>query len=214
MALSKWSNVQVAIGTLGTVQVVSAITKASTGVATYVGTDPANGDYFALTSVLGMTQVNSRIFRVANVNTGGNTLELEGENTTNYDTFVSGNLQPLTFGTSLSVAAGVQVSGGDFAFLDTTTIHDTQQTQIPGLAAATAFTFDCFWDPSDAGLAALVAASNAQAQRALRLTFANSYKYLLLGYVGATLSPTGNAQEMVKTSVVFTAFGRSTTYTT
>jgi len=214
MAFSKWSNVQVAIGTLGTAVPINTLSKANPGLVEYTGTDPATGDYVALTSILGMVQVNNRIFRVGNEDTVGDDFELESEDTTLYDTFVSGNFQPVTFGTSLSVAAGVAVSGGDFAFLDTTTIHDTQQTQIPGLAAATAFTFDCFWDPSDAGLAALVAASNAQAQRALRLTFANAYKYLLLGYVGATLSPTGNAQEMVKTSVVFTAFGRSKTYTT
>lgn len=212
--ITKWSSVAVAIGTLGSDQVVSDITKASPGVATYVGTDPSNGDYFALTDVLGMTQVNNRIFRVANVNTGGNTLELEAENTSSYDTFTSGNLNPLTFGTTLSVAAGVNVSGGDFDFIDTTTIHDAVKTQIPGLAAPTVFTFDCFWDPSDTALAALVAAATAQSLRALRITFANSYKYLLLGYVGATLSPTGTAQEAVKTSVVFTAFGRPTTYTT
>lgn len=214
MSTSKWSNVAVAIGTLGTVQSVSAITKANPGVVTYVGTDPSNGDYLALTSILGMTQVNNRVFRVANVNAGANTLELEGEDTSAYDTFTSGNMQPITFGTTLSVAAGVNVTGGDFDFLDTTTIHDAVRTQIPGIASPTVFTFDNFWDPSDAALAALVAASNTQAIRALRLTFANAYKYLLLGYVGATLNPTGNAQEMVKTSAFFTAFGRAKTYTT
>lgn len=214
MAVSKWSNVAVAIGTLGSAQVVSAISKASTGVMTYVGTDPANGDYLALTDVLGMYQVNSRVFRGANVNTGSNTIELEGENTTAYDTFSSGNMQPVTFGTTLSTAVSVNASGGDFDFLDTTTIHDLVRSQIPNIANSLTYTFDCQWSPSDTALAALFAASTAQTVRALRITFSNSYKFILLGYVGCSLAPTGSAGEIVKTPVVFTAFGRPTYYTT
>ncbi len=211
---SKWSNVAVAIGTLGSGQTISAISKASTGVMTYVGSDPSNGDYLALTSVLGMYQVNNRIFRGANVNAGSNTIELEGEATTNYDTFSSGNMQPVTFGTTMSNAVSVSASGGDFDFIDTTTIHDLVRSQIPNIANPVTFSFDCFWDPSDTALAALFSASTAQSLRALRVTFANSYKFLLLGYVGCAMTPTGSAGELVKTPVVFTAFGRPTNYTT
>jgi len=214
MAVSKWTNVAVAIGTLGTEQVISGITKASPGVMTYVGTDPSNGDYLALTSVLGMHQVNNRIFRGANVNAGGNTIELESENTTAYDTFSSGNMQPVTWSTTLSTAVGVTASGGDFDFLDTTTIHDLVRSQIPNIANALTYTFDCQWSPADTALAALFSASTAQTVRALRVTFSNSYKFLLLGYVGCSLAPTGSAGEIVKTPVVFTGFGRPVTYTT
>lgn len=214
MAVSKWSNVAVAIGTLGSAQVVSGITKNNPGVSTYVGTDPSNGDYLAYTDILGMYQVNNRIFRVANVNTGANTHELEGENTTSYDTFSSGNLQPITFSTTMSTAVSVSASGGDFDFIDTTTIHDIVRTQIPNIANALTYSFDCQWSPADTALAALFAASTAQSLRALRVTFSNSYKFLLLGYVGCSLAPTGSAGELVKTPVVFTAFGRPTFYTT
>lgn len=211
---SKWSNVAVAIGTLGNVQTVSAITKASPGVATYVGADPSNGDFFALTNVLGMYELSNRIFRAANVNAGGNTVELEGENTSAYNTFSSGSLQPITFSTTLSSAVSISASGGDFDFLDTTTIHDLVRSQIPNIANALTYSFDCFWDPADAALAALFSASTIQGLRALRVTFANNYKFLLLGYVGCSLAPTGAAGELVKTPVTFTAFGRPTNYTT
>jgi hypothetical protein len=214
MAISKWTNVQVAIGTLGAAQVVSGITKASPGVATYVGTDPSNGDYFALTDVLGMYQLDARVFRVANVNSGGNTLEIEGENTTSYETFASGNLQPVTFGSTISTAVGVSAAGGDFDFLDTTTIHGLVRTQIPNIANALTYSFDMQWDPTNTGLQALFSATTLQTLRALRITFASGYKFLLLGYVGASLAPTGNAGEIVKTPAVFTAYGRPTYYTT
>lgn len=214
MAISKWSGVSVAIGTLGAEQTVSAITKAATGVASYTGTDPTLGDYFALTSVLGMHQVNNRVFRAGTVNGSGDTVELEGENTTAYDTFASGNLQPITFSTTMSTATGVTASGGDFDFLDTTTIHDLVRSQIPNQANPLSYTFDCMWDPSDSSLQALFDASTQTGIRALRITFSNAYKFLLLGYVGASMAPTGGAGELVKTPVVFTAFGRPTFYTT
>ena len=69
-------------------------------------TDPVNGDFVVLT-VVGMHQVNGRVFRVANVNGAGNTFELEGENTTAYDTFTSGTAEVITFGTTAATFTGV-----------------------------------------------------------------------------------------------------------
>ena len=210
--VSLWSNVQVAVqSAIGAAQVVSGITKANPGVATYVGTDPANGDYFYLTSQ-GMTQVDGRVFRVANVNTGGNTLELEDENTTSYDTFSSGNLYPLTFGTTLATATSVSGTGGDFDFIDTTTIHSAVKSQIPGAANPATYTFENIWDVADAGLIALKAASQLKALRAIRFTFSNGQKLVFMGYVGASLLPVGQAQDKVTTSVVITMFGAPTVY--
>jgi hypothetical protein len=203
VAVSVWSNVAVAIqSALSASQVISGVTKASTGVATYVGADPSNGDYIKISAV-GMSQIDGRIFRVANVNAGGNTLELEGENTTHYDTFSAGTFEIVTFGTTLATATGLSASGGDFEFIDTTTIHAAVRSQIPGLAS-----------PADAGLVALKAAADIKAQRAVRFTFANGQKTLFVGYVGATLLPVGNAQDKVMTPTVITMYGRPTHYAT
>lgn len=212
--VSVWSNVAVAIqSALSASQSISSISKASPGVATYVGADPNNGDYIKVTAV-GMSQVNGRIFRVANVNTGANTLELEGENTTSYDTFTSGSFEIVTFGTSLATATSLSASGGDFNFIDTTTIHDSVRSEIPGAANPAQYSFENIWDVGDAGLIALKSASELKAQRAVRFTFANAYKVLFVGYVGTTLLPVGSAQDKVTTPVVITMFGRPTYYTT
>ncbi len=212
--VTKWSGVAVAVqSALATALVVTAISKASPGVVSYTGTDPVNGDFVVLT-VVGMHQVNGRVFRVANVNGAGNTFELEGENTTAYDTFTSGTAEVITFGTTAATFTGVTASGGDFDFIDTTTIHANTRTQIPGVASAATYTFESIWDPADSALAALKAASDNQAQRAIRLTFPNGYKLVGTGYIGATLLPTGQAQDKVTTSVVMTLFGRPTLYTT
>ena len=78
---------------------ISNITNANPGVLTYTGTDPANGDWFYVTGVEGMTEINDRYVQVANVNAGANTFELKdwfGDNidTTNFSSYVfNGDLQ-------------------------------------------------------------------------------------------------------------------------
>lgn len=74
-----------------TAQAITGITKANPAVVTYSGADTyANGDRVVISGVLGMTQVNNLEFTVANVNTGANTFELSGINSTSYSTYTSG----------------------------------------------------------------------------------------------------------------------------
>jgi hypothetical protein len=75
---------------------ITAISKANPGVLTYTGTDPSNGDWMHLAGIGGMTQLNGRYVKVANVNTGANTFELTdihggaNINTSGYTTYTSG----------------------------------------------------------------------------------------------------------------------------
>ena len=101
---------------------------------------------------------------------------------------------------------------GDFDMIDKTTIHDLARSQIPGAANAIVFNMECFWDPSDAGLAALAAASDIKAKRAVRITFADGSKYLFNGYVACAMAPQGSAQDLVTTPVTITVDGRGTFY--
>lgn len=207
---TKWSNVGVAVeSALGADLTISGITKANPGVATSTAHGLSNGDYVIL-EIQGMHQLDGRVVRVANV--AANTFELEGVDTTLFDTFSSGTANEITFGTTLTTLTGLSASGGDFDFLDTTTIHDNTRKQIPGLASPSTYSFESIWDVSDAGLVALKAASDNQAKKAVKFAFANGQKMVLAGYIGATLLPTGSAQEVVKTSVVITADGKPTVY--
>lgn len=207
-----WSNVTVEMqSALSNSQTVSGITKASPGVVTYVGTDPADGDYL-LISALGMSQVNGRVFRADNTNTGSNTTELEGEATTSYGTFSSGGLQVVTFGVTLATLTALSASGGDFGFVDTTTIHQEQRTQIPGASNPVTYSFTSYWDPADAGLAALRVASRTKTQRCMKFTFSNGKIMVFNGYIGHSGAPTGNAQDKVETNVTVTMFGAPTFY--
>lgn len=74
-----------------TAQAITGITNANPAVVTYSGADTfSNGDRVWISGVAGMTQVNNTEFTVANVNTGANTFELSGINSTGYGTFTAG----------------------------------------------------------------------------------------------------------------------------
>lgn len=55
---------------------ITGISQADPGVLTYTGTDPSNGDWMYLSGIVGMTELNGRYVKVANVNAGANTFEL------------------------------------------------------------------------------------------------------------------------------------------
>ena len=115
--------------------------------------------------------------------------------------------------TSMPPSPNVNASGGDFDFIDTTTIHVNVKTQIPGLSNPATFSFENQWDVSDAGLIAMKAASDNQGQRAFRFTFGSGGQIMVFnGYVGPTLLPGGQAQGLVTTPSVITMFGSPTYY--
>jgi hypothetical protein len=211
MATAKiWSNVQVAMqSVLAAADTVTGITQANPGVVSSTAHGIANGAY-VLANIEGMKEINGRVFRVAN--TAANAFDLEGENTTTYDAFSSGNVQEITFGTSFGTVRGLTTNGGDFPFIDTTTIHDKVATQIPGIASAISYSFEHIWDVANAALIAMKLASDQKAQRAFRFTFANGAIMVFNGYCGATLIPAGNAQDLVTTQTTITMFGSPTYY--
>lgn len=79
-----------------TAQNITGITQANPAVVTYDGSDTySNGDEVYISGVVGMTQVNGKFFKVANVNTGANTFELQtvdgtNVNSTSYTAYSSG----------------------------------------------------------------------------------------------------------------------------
>lgn len=209
---SRWVNVAVAIqSALAASVAISGITKADPAVVTHAGAGPANGDYVLL-KVQGMHQLDYRVFRVANQT--ATTFELEGEDSSAYDTFSSGTFEVITFGTSITTVLNSSASGGDFSDIDVTTIHDNVQKIIPGFAQAVNYAFTHLWDVADAGLIAFKQASDNASQLAIRFTWPNGPKLLFVGYIGATLVPTGNAGDRVETPSTVRMFGRPTAYAT
>ncbi len=95
-------------------QAITAITNANPGVVTYVGADFSNGDRVLLQNIVGAigTYLNGRICKVANVNAGANTFELQdingvNINTTSYGSYTSGGeiFEEYTAATDFATAA-------------------------------------------------------------------------------------------------------------
>jgi hypothetical protein len=213
----KMTDVAIAMqSALGAAKTISGITKAAPGVVT--GThDFSNGDFVVL-SVQGMWQLNGRVFRVCNISTTVS-FQLEdisggtGISTVNFDTFSSGTANKITFGVSIISATSIEPTGGDFGFIDTTTIHTNQKTQIPGVAEPITKKFTHIWDIADAGQIAMKTASDNQAQLAFKLTYGTGGPIeVFTGYVGFTGSPSGSAQDKITSPAIITAFGPPSYY--
>lgn len=204
-----WSKANIDVQTaLGSAQAISSVTKASPPVATYVGTDPTSGDYIVIYDVLGMVEINDQVFRVANVVGGSNTLELEDVDSTNYTTFISGNMKVVTFGVSMTTVQDVNSGGGEFQFTDITTIHDALQKRIPTVASPFTMQLGCLFKPGDAAHIELEKANDTKSTRAIRVRWATGDAAAWLAYVGASGIPTGSAQQVVKTNVSFEGQGK------
>lgn len=207
-----WKNVGVSMQSVITAAVaITAITKASPAVVTATNSLSA-GDYVLLV-IQGMSQLDGRVFRVTAPS--GAAFSLEGEDSTLYDTFTAtgSTFQKVTLGTSITTATTISSSGGDFDFIDTTTIHQNVKSQIPGLPSAASYSMDNIWDVADPGLVAMKTAADNQAQRAFKFVFGTGGQIMLFnGYVGAGLLPGGTAQGLVTTKSVVTLFGRATYY--
>lgn len=207
----KWSNVAIVFqSAAAATKTVTAITKASAGVVSSTSHGYSNGDYI-LMSVQGMFQVDNKVVRVSNTATDSWTME--GVDTQLFDTFSSGTSSKLTFGNSITTATTMSSSGGDFPFIDTTTIHANVKSSVPGTPNAITYNFENIWDPADAGQVAMKVASDAQAQRAFKFTFGTGGPIMVFtGYVGFAGAPGGSAQDKVTSQAVITAFGTPTYY--
>lgn len=84
-------------------QNITNITQANPAVVTYDGADNFNnGDKVRIKDVSGMIQVNDLIFTVANVDTGANTFELSGIDSSAYGAYISGGTLEIVTETSAS----------------------------------------------------------------------------------------------------------------
>lgn len=206
-----WTKVAVDIGTLGSVQTVSAITKASPGVLTYVGADPSNGDYFLLLAT-GMREVHNRVVRVSAVNGGANTFELEALDTTLFGTFVAGTMYPITFGTTVSTLLDFTASGGEATMDDQSTIHDDIEVLAPVRFSATVYKSNSLFDAADTALIALKSASDAKASRAVRFGYSTGHKHAFYGSIGFPFVLGGSAPGKVTTPLTITSQGRASNW--
>jgi hypothetical protein len=178
MALYKGRGVRLEVATaFDAADVVSAITQADPAVISAAAHGWANGDYgYVEETGNGMAQIDGQAIRAASTTTG--TLAAEGLKTTNYGTFVSGNIYRASSWATLSNATDFIIGGGDADKLDATTLLDFIKKEEQGALAAETVNINMFADPLSAAVARLrtLALSNGgtghQANRSLfRITY-------------------------------------------
>lgn len=210
MPVRYWTNQSVQMqSAIGAAQVIDAITKASNGAVTKNAgaTLPANGAYLLLT-IAGMRQINQRVVKVSGAT--GSTFNL-GIDTTLFDTFVSGSYQVLTMNNAFTSVRDIQSSGGDPVFEDTTTIHDSDNTQAIVSSSPQTFSWTCDWEPTEATLLAANAAFVVRQSRAFRIADASGSEYLFYASVSAPLNPTVSGKKKV-TPINLSLQGPGTSY--
>lgn len=206
-----WKNVKVSMeSALAAAVTITGISNASPGVC-LTSTPPTAGTV-VLINAPGMSQIDGRLFRVGTV-VASTSFALDGEDTTLYDVFSgAASYQLDTLGTAIDSATTIQAAGGDFSFIDTTTIHANQKSSIPGLPNAVTITMDHIEDASDAGQIAMLSASRQTGQRGFKFLFPNGNFFLARGYVGFSGVPTGQAQALVVAQSVITVNTSITKY--
>lgn len=193
-------------------QVVSAISAANPGVVTYVGTDPTDNSYVALTDLVGMTQLEDALVKVANVSVGDDTFEMKNQDTTGYDTFVSGNMTPVTLGTEIKVASGMAMSGGEQEFAEYQYLNDTIKRKIPTTQTAVQVDIPCVWDPEDASMIAVRKAADTRKKTAFKIVFPSGVELLFYGYIGASGLPTASDLSSIITTNITVALATRPRY--
>ena len=210
--VTKWSNVAIAMqSALAAAKTITGITNAAPGVVSSTAHGYSNGDYVYL-EIQGMHEIDESVFRVCNVATDSFQLEDvsggTGLDTSDFSAFSSGTAKKITFGHSITTAVDMNVSGGNYADIDTTTIHANQRSSIPGLPDPTNFTFNNLWNPTNAGQVAMKNASRVQGTRAFKFTFGTGGKIMVfVGTVGFNGAPGGNAQDKVTSQAVIKSKG-------
>jgi hypothetical protein len=185
---------------LGAAKAITAISKAAPGVvlATH---DFINGDYVQL-SIVGMSELNNKVFRVCNVSTTVS-FQLEdvangsGISTIGFGTHVSGTAQKITFGTSITTASDIKNTGGDASYTDTSTIHSSQKTEEPTTTSAMRSEIVHQWDPSDPGQIAMAATAKSGVPTAFKYSYKSGKISVFLGVVSFANVPNGSSGAVV-----------------
>lgn len=216
MAITLATGTQVSIAaTYGTTFTISAITNATSAVATLSAAHGVVvGDIIEITS--GWDLLNGRLVRVSNVSTNDVTLEgIDTTSTTNYPAGSgTGSGRKVATWTSITQIQSVDTSGGDLKFADITTIVDRTEKQMPTVRSAVNLNFTVFDDPSQTWYSAANTASTNNTVIGMRLVFPNSSRLLANGYLSLQTTPKISANAPLTAQLGFSAVAAPVRYST
>ena len=189
---------------------ISGITKAAPGIISSTAHGFANGDNVLL-EIQGMVELHGYLckvvstttdtFQVADVN--GTT----GIDTTLFSTFTSGTAKKVTLGISITGVQDFNFAGGEIKVEDTTTVNDTQDTQIVVGATAQSADMTMQWDPASSAQQAMIAAFKTRANKGFKVLWPDGAFTMWYGTVGYTGAPGGGKQGVTTSPAKITMLG-------
>ena len=181
IATLKGRNVKIEIGlTTSTAKTVTAVTKASPGVATSAAHALVDGTIGFFDAVTGMVELEGMAQSVSAKTTDGFTLEKM--DTTSFTTWATGTFVPVATWGTLGVVTSVELSGGEATKLDTTTLLDVVKQEENGMLSAQSVAFGALVPAAThAAFDALEAAAVSGAYLVFRATFPNGARYIWRG---------------------------------
>jgi len=171
--------------TLGTPVAITGISKANPGIMQATAHGLAVGDLAVVDEVLGMTEMNKRVVRVAQGSPDeANSLILEGLDTSEFTAYVSGGtITKIATFHSFDNATSFNYPEPAPNRLDVTTIHDTAKKEVFGLDEAPQITMNTLAAPTSTTVAAIKAASLAKTTRVFRVTLQDGTVLIFNAYV-------------------------------
>jgi len=194
---------------------ISGITKAAPGVISSTAHGFANGDNVLL-EIQGMVELHGYLCKV--VSTATDTFQVAdvngttGIDTTLFSTFTSGTAKKVTLGTSITGVQDFNFAGGEIKVQDTTTVNDTQDTQIVVGATAQSADMTMQWDPASSAQQAMIAAFKTRANKGFKVLWPDGAFTMWYGTVGYTGAPGGGKQGVTVSPAKITMLGGLTTY--
>ncbi len=189
---------------------ISGITKAAPGVISSTAHGFANGDNVLL-EIQGMVELHGYLCKV--VSTATDTFQVAdvngttGIDTTLFSTFTSGTAKKVTLGTSITGVQDFNFAGGEIKVEDTTTVNDTQDTQIVVGATAQSADMTMQWDPASSAQQAMIAAFKTRANKGFKVLWPDGAFTMWYGTVGYTGAPGGGKQGVTTSPAKITMLG-------
>lgn len=189
---------------------ISGITKAAPGVISSTAHGFANGDNVLL-EIQGMVELHGYLCKV--VSTATDTFQVAdvngttGIDTTLFSTFTSGTAKKVTLGISITGVQDFNFAGGEIKVEDTTTVNDTQDTQIVVGATAQSADMTMQWDPASSAQQAMIAAFKTRANKGFKVLWPDGAFTMWYGTVGYTGAPGGGKQGVTTSPAKITMLG-------
>lgn len=176
---------------------VTAISNASTAVASAEGHGLANGDIVEITS--GWSRLNSRVARVANVT--ADTFELEGINTTSTNLYPAGggagSVRKVSTWQQITQVLEFTTSGGEQQFVTYSFLEEDVEHQIPTVKSASSFAMTIGDDAELPWYSILSDANDDRIPRAVSVVLPSGSAIFYNGYVTLNKTPTLTKNELM-----------------